>query len=119
MRFQPRTPSRRKWDRTALMQILLGKPKTLPIDTFRAQNCLRCEVPIEFLGVWDTVDAVGTPFHISDIINVTFHRYKFPDSSLNPCVKKACQALAIDETRDAFSPELWTDDPRIEQVWFS
>lgn len=109
----------RKSYRTAMMKLLLGEPKTLPIERFREQNCLECEVPIEFLGVWDTVDAVGTPFHISDIINVTFHRYKFPDSSLNPMVRKACHALAIDEARDAFSPELWTDDPRIEQVWFA
>jgi uncharacterized protein (DUF2235 family) len=105
--------------RTALVKLFLGEPKISAAKNFRDANCLPGDVPIEFLGVWDTVDAVGTPFHISDIINVTFHRYKFPDQKLNSSVRRACHALAIDETRDAFSPELWDEDDRIEQVWFA
>jgi hypothetical protein len=77
------------------------------------------ERPVKFLGVWDTVDAVGTPFHISDVINATIHRFKFPDPVLNPAVDYACHALAIDEERHSFSPVLWQDDPRVEQVWFA
>jgi hypothetical protein len=34
-------------------------------------------------------------------------------------VKRACHALSIDEARDAFTPLLWNEDPRIEQVWFA
>ena len=33
----------------------------------------------DFLGVWDTVDAVGLPLDISDVINGSFYRFKFPD----------------------------------------
>jgi uncharacterized protein (DUF2235 family) len=115
----------RKSYRTALMNLLLPKRTIPPAEIFCGKHCLPRDLagpaPIEFMGVWDTVDAVGTPFHISDIINLTIHRYKFPDSKLNSSVKRACHALAIDETRDAFSPELWDKDPedRIEQVWFS
>ena len=55
------------------------------------------KIPIEFLGVWDTVDAVGMPFRITDLINASVYRFKFPDTTLNNQVKKACHALALDE----------------------
>ena len=74
---------------------------------------------IHFIGVWDTVDAVGGPFHISDLINTLFHRFKFPDQKLSDKVEHAVQALSIDDARAAFEPRLWEDTPNVEQVWFS
>jgi uncharacterized protein (DUF2235 family) len=74
---------------------------------------------IHFLGVWDTVDSVGGPFHISDLINTLFHRFKFPDQKLSDKVEGAVQALSIDDARAAFEPRLWEDHPNVEQVWFS
>ena len=82
------------------------------------------KVPIRFIGVWDTVAAVGLPFdHLTDFINKFIYRFKFPDNRLSFQVDKACHALAIDDERHSFHPELWdetmeTDDSRIEQVWF-
>ena len=80
-------------------------------------------VEIEFLGVWDTVDAVGLPLHISDIINELFWRFKFPDPSLNPQIRGGCHALSIDEERHSFAPVLWSEKNekpnRIDQVWFA
>jgi Uncharacterized conserved protein len=80
-------------------------------------------IEIEFLGVWDTVDAVGLPFHLSDVINEVFWRFKFPDPHLNKQVKHACHALAIDDERHSFKPVLWNEENeklgRIEQVWFA
>lgn len=81
-------------------------------------------VSIEFIGVWDTVDAVGLPFNeLSWIINNFIYRFKFPDGSLNPRVKRACQALSIDDERRTFHPLLWDETKsakpeRIEQIWF-
>jgi uncharacterized protein (DUF2235 family) len=86
---------------------------------FRMQHSIKPEVKIRFLGVWDTVDAVGSPLHISDFINLTVHRFKFPDPCLNDSVLKACQALSIDDERLSFHPVLWANDPRIKQVWFA
>lgn len=91
---------------------------------FRAENCVACEPEIEFLGVWDTVDAVGLPFQLSDLINQVVRRFKFPDRELNHAVKHACHALALDEARASFAPVLWDerssyDNERIEQVWFA
>jgi uncharacterized protein (DUF2235 family) len=108
--------------RTALAELALGKPKTTDTEDFRREHCLPCEVPIAFLGVWDTVDAVGLPFHLSDVINTTIHRFKFPDQKLSPLVEQACHALALDDERHSFRPLLWDetgDGQRIEQVWFA
>jgi uncharacterized protein (DUF2235 family) len=108
--------------RTVLAERLLGKPKTTETDDFRREHCLECPVPITFLGVWDTVDAVGLPFHLSDVINTTVYRFKFPDQRLSPAVQQACHALALDDERHSFHPLLWDetgDGQRIEQVWFA
>ena len=78
--------------------------------------------PIRFLGVWDTVDAVGLPFHVADIWNKLVYQFKFDNRDLARNVEQACHALAIDDERAAFSPLLWNQPPgetRIEQVWFA
>jgi uncharacterized protein (DUF2235 family) len=74
---------------------------------------------IHFVGVWDTVDSVGGPFHISDLINTFVHRFKFPDQKLSDKVDWAVQALSIDDARAAFEPQLWEENSHLEQVWFS
>lgn len=79
---------------------------------FKETYCREC--PVHFIGVWDTVKAL-IPF--SQIARFTDHR-------LNPQVKFGYHALAIDERRDPYKPELWdeTDLPAhqtIEQVWFA
>lgn len=81
------------------------------------------EVPIQFVGVWDTVDAYGAPVdEIKDVLNKAFHLY-FPNRKLSHTVTKACHALALDDERSTFHPLLWDENgehnSRIEQVWFS
>jgi uncharacterized protein (DUF2235 family) len=109
--------------RTELAKLFLGEPDLANTKKFCSKHCLPGEVKIAFLGVWDTVDAVGLPFHISDFINLTIYRFKFPDRTLNPSVKRACHALSIDDQRHSFHPLLWRLEPgdqqRIEQVWFA
>jgi uncharacterized protein (DUF2235 family) len=88
----------------------------LPVEEFRAQHC-HPEVPICFLGVFDTVGALGVPGALS-------RRHQFHDVRLGAGVQVARQALAIDEPRMKFEPCLWeavgTPGPpdRIKQVWF-
>jgi hypothetical protein len=79
---------------------------------------LRPDHPIEFLGVWDTVDAVGLPFPLADALNRQF-RFKVDVRSAPSSVRYGCQALALDEQRESFAPVLWNDAPNLEQVWFS
>ena len=75
---------------------------------------------IKFLGVWDTVGAMGIP---SNDLDTQGNQYEFHDTKLSSSVKNAYHALAIDETRPEFRPTLWTSTPKpgqtVEQVWFA
>ena len=77
---------------------------------------------IEFIGVWDTVDAYGLPI---DELAILWDRFiypiRFPDRQLSRRVKRGCHALSVDEERLTFQPLLWNEENeqgRIEQVWF-
>lgn len=80
---------------------------------------------IEFIGVWDTVDAVGLPIdELSEFLDKRLYPHRFLDQNLSPCVKRAAQALAIDDERQTFHPLLWNEqagreEDRITQVWFA
>lgn len=101
----------------------------------------RSPIEIEFLGVWDTVDAYGLPV---DQLTRAIDKFILPltmrDYNLSPRVKHARHALALDDERNAFHPRLWNEAPdsqnpeqgtananrrsrhidgeRISQVWF-
>jgi len=76
---------------------------------------------IRFLGVWDTVGALGIPLRAFERFNA--RRYEFHDTELSGLVKNAFHAIAVDEHRDDYRATLW--DPRFKptqqmrQVWFS
>ena len=77
-------------------------------------------VTIRFIGVWDTVDAVGMPFALAGFVNRVIRQFKFPARTLGRSVQHAYHALSIDDPRSAFEPVLWQGpDDRIEHVWFS
>jgi hypothetical protein len=99
--------------------------KKIPMpDEFRRKHSLDEEARIKFLGVWDTVDAVGLPVdELSTMIDRVFYPHRFPDQDLSPQVERACHAIAIDDERHTFHPVLWNergtaDSRRITQVWF-
>ncbi|MBL0001859.1 MAG: DUF2235 domain-containing protein [Sphingomonadales bacterium] len=78
---------------------------------WRRENCppVAAELPIleiKYLGVWDTVAALGCPKLIpgSTWIN---RKWRFHDAKLTSKVKMARHALAIDERRVLFEPVLW------------
>ena len=94
------------------------------------------DVPVHFLGVWDTVDAYGLPSDTAKDLAAGLTRYlargplhrlaltRFSDHRLHPLVLQACQAIAIDDERRTFHPLLFdesrpADQQRIEQVWFA
>lgn len=88
---------------------------------------------IRFVGVWDTVAAYGGPLvEITRAIGNWFYALSMPDYRLDPAVKCARHALAIDDARDAFHPLLWDEvhekvlidrgkvaPDRLQQVWFT
>ncbi len=79
-------------------------------------------VEIHFLGVWDTVGALGIPNNMA-ILNLLddTKKYAFHDTRLNPDVKHARHAVALDEWRASFAPTLWSNAAEhadMKQVWF-
>ena len=87
---------------------------------FRERHSYPVGPGIHFLGVFDTVGALGLPAPMN-LWNTTFNDVKF-----NSRVVNGRHALAIDERRRAFTPTLWkpADDqaaisPKsVRQVWF-
>ena len=81
----------------------------------------RRPVPIKFIGVWDTVGALGAPTPI--LGRLTRKRVSFHNTQLGDNVEHGYHALAVDERRRPFRPDLWTGDPaesqNIQQVWFA
>ena len=81
-------------------------------EQFVTALCRKC--PIHFLGVWDTVDSRGEA-----------DKKLYPlDINVYPDVSYAYHALAIDEKRFMFKPELLNENhvdqqKVIEQVWFA
>lgn len=96
-----------------------------PAIEFRNANSHSLErTRIEFIGVWDTVDAFGFPVdEIADLWHNVVYPYRFPDHDLSPIVQCARHAVSIDDERRTFHPELWNErggaDKRIQQVWFA
>jgi uncharacterized protein (DUF2235 family) len=76
--------------------------------------------PIRFIGVWDTVGALGAPGALGQIFNRG--KYKYHDIGLNPHIENAFHALAIDEQRKPFAPSLFVRpqgwNGKLEQAWF-
>lgn len=77
---------------------------------------------IAFVGVWDTVGAVGMPIDfLKPFVNWICPR-KFDELTPGK-VGRACHALAIDDERATFHPELWNElgarAGQVEQVWFA
>jgi hypothetical protein len=81
------------------------------------------DVRIKFLGVFDTVGALGIP--IAWFRRENRDLFEFHDVGLSPRCDFSVQALAIDEHREAFEATLWRQ-PKFEQiscvaeqVWFA
>jgi type VI secretion system (T6SS) phospholipase Tle1-like effector len=80
--------------------------------------------PIHFLGVWDTVGALGIPPEFPRLpLWLAFLQPRFHDTELAPIVTHAYHALALDEARRTFSPTLWTQraqtNKEVVQMWFA
>jgi hypothetical protein len=80
--------------------------------------------PIAFVGVWDTVGALGIPrtFGLLSTL-VSRHIQGFHDLRLAPDVRHARQALALDERRGPFRPAVWATPASgvhesFVQLWF-
>ncbi|MCO6418482.1 DUF2235 domain-containing protein [Siccirubricoccus sp. KC 17139] len=79
-------------------------------------------VPVQCLGVFDTVGSLGIPGNLDAAFA---HFYQFHDTELGPHVAHAFQALALDERRVDFAPAIWFQAPdapasqELRQMWFA
>ncbi|MEU6348190.1 DUF2235 domain-containing protein [Streptomyces sp. NPDC047072] len=86
------------------------------------------ETKIRFIGVWDTVGALGIPVpgpHVLwPLVKWVNSHWAFHDTELSSWIDGAFHALAVDEQRRAFAPTLWhqqadAEGQELKQVWFS
>lgn len=73
---------------------------------------------VHFVGVWDTVGALGIPFSLMGLLE---SHDEFYDTKMGSNVSLARHALAIDEQREDFEPTIWLSRPGVDlkQVWFA
>ena len=95
-----------------------------PWKSFRLQYCHTAK--IKFVGVWDTVGALGVPLLRGAIPFIPAPRggVEFHDTSLGRVVENAFHAMAIDEHRNDYQVTLWSrkhpvGTQQIEQRWFA
>ena len=78
------------------------------------------EAPVEMVGVWDTVKALG--FRAPILWKLSEPRHAFHNHELGSTIRHGFHALALHERRAAYAPVLWTCPEgwtgHVEQVWF-
>ena len=74
---------------------------------------------IHFIGVFDTVGALGIPAPFLGTLGT--EKYLFHDTAPSSIINHARHAVSIDENRQDFEPTLWTPKAGIDlkQVWFA
>lgn len=108
----------------AMYRDLSIKPDSEKAIAFREKSSF--EPHIRFVGVWDTVGALGIPLSWFQMYNKK--KYQFHDTTLSSKIDHAYHALAIDEKRKTFKPTLWKQSANaanrataqvLEQRWFA
>ena len=105
-------------------------------DISQQYSSLDASKKVQFLGVWDTVEAMGLPIdEFTQAFNF-FFPLKFTNNRPHPNIDHIYHALSIDEERRTFNPKLFDESGeekkitaasvgekldhtyRIHQVWF-
>ncbi len=94
------------------------KPRDKKSRDFRAKYSVQPYVKIRFIGVWDTVGALGVPISVLGFMN---DKHLFHDTQIGSNIEIARHALALDEVRDDFQPTIWKRNKGLDlqQVWFA
>jgi uncharacterized protein (DUF2235 family) len=94
-------------------------PNESEARSFRRKYAVADITPIEFVGAWDTVGALGIPVPFWGTLND--RKFLFHDTEPSKIVQHARHAVSMDENREDFAPVLWSDKPSIDllQVWFA
>lgn len=88
-------------------------------QVFAKRFCHR-DVSIEMVGVFDTVKALG--WRLPLLWRLSESTHSFHSTHLGTRVRNGFHALALNETRPAYEPVLWSCPPgfegNVQQVWF-
>lgn len=86
---------------------------------FRKAYAVADVTRIHFIGVFDTVGALGIPAPFLGTLGTD--RYLFHDTEPSSIINHARHAVAIDEKRQDFEPTLWSAKAGVDvqQVWFA
>lgn len=101
---------------------LYKNPDEPPMSPYSVKWRNKYSIPesckVTFIGVWDTVGAMGLPFSFFGLIK---DKHRFYDSKLGSNAVTARHALSLDERRDDFEPTIWKPNKNVDlkQVWFS
>jgi uncharacterized protein (DUF2235 family) len=95
-------------------------PRAIESVLFRRTYSVSDIVPVKFIGVWDTVGALGNPLLLNGYLS---RQQSFHDTDLSSTVANAYQALAIDEKRRLFQATMWnqqahSENQTLQQTWF-
>lgn len=96
-----------------------SKPDSKRSLDYRKKYALADRATIDFIGVWDTVGALGIPISFLGFLN---NKYEFHDTKLSGIIKHARHAVSIDEKRKDFEPTLYkagNSNSNVKQVWFA
>lgn len=89
------------------------------LQAFRTEHCY-ADTQVEAVAVWDTVRALG--LRLPFVWRWSVSPHAFHNDALGPHIRNGFHALALDETRRAYAPIMWTCPPEwqghMEQVWF-
>lgn len=113
-------------------------------SAFKQKACVIDEVRIKFMGIWDTVSALGFPYHrtgdsvFEDILERPLpvwlalacdrvldfgpFAHRFYNYTPNKIVDHVYHAIAMDDERKSFLPRVWDEkgqNEQITQVWFA
>ena len=96
-------------------------PKAEASVLFRKTYAVEDVTGIKFIGVFDTVGALGNPLFLKGVVS---EHNEFHDTELSSKIENAYHALAIDEKRRNFQATLWHQQKSatkqvLEQVWFA
>ena len=94
-------------------------PWEVKATRFRRDYAVADLTKIEFVGVWDTVGALGIPVPFWGALGK--REFLFHDTEPSRIVQHARHAIAIDEVREDFEHTPWMEKKEmdIKEVWFA
>ncbi|MCG7626294.1 DUF2235 domain-containing protein [Epibacterium sp. MM17-32] len=118
-RLMERYQSRKAGTEKTALQAALLQERPLGVVRFHDPG----QVGFAFIGVWDTVGALGIPDDkgLLRLLLGDPRKHGFRDTELGGNVRCARHALGMDEQRHDFTPTLWTSwapGQDVEQRWF-